>query len=476
MSSTNRLTRILILGALGANAQAQYSYTDLGTLGGDAASALGLNDVGQVVGWSTIPGCTTSQGLPCRHAFLWENGTLTDLDVLHGDEDSVARTINNAGTIVGTSERDVIFGSGTFHGAVWVGGNIAPLPDLGTGQSWANDVNEAGVISGYATDPGVLRDRVVTWSGGVIQNLGATEPHSYNRGYGINESGVLVGFAWDLFQPNDSILFDGASWFTIGGAGQFQNSEAFDVSDAGVVVGKQAFPSGGWHPAIWLTPGGAATDLGLLPGFDLGELTGVNEHGHAVGRCFTDNSPTVSHAVLYDGNQLIDLNDLLPAGVNAVLFEANEINEDGDIVGTAVVGGEFRAFLLEAGSNGGNYCTPTANSTGSAAILSTTGSTSVAANSFGLRAEPVPDDAFLFFYGPTQVQLPFGDGVRCVGGNPVRLGPPLFASANLAERAVDLAAEGIVPGSLNFQCWFRDPAAMGSGFNTSDGYEVVFLP
>ncbi|MFT4543305.1 MAG: putative HAF family extracellular repeat protein [Planctomycetota bacterium] len=478
MSRAATITHAFLLTALAPStwSQTTYQYTDLGTLGGIDSAALGLNDQGQVVGWSAIAGCMTSQGLPCRHAFLFENGTMTDIGVLPGDEDSVARTINNAGTIVGTSEANIIFGSGTFHAAIWNAGVISPLPDLGSGMSWANDINEAGVISGWAPDPSVSRDRAVTWTGGAISNVGESDAHTYNRGYGINALGSLVGFAWDLFSPNDSILFEGGSWLTIGGAGQFQNSEAFDINDNNVVVGKQAFPSGSWHPAIWLTPGGQATDLGLLPGFDLGQLSGINESGHAVGRVYTDSNPEISHAVYYDGVQLIDLNTLLPAGVNALLADATEINEDGDIVGRAVVGGAWHAFLLEVDSAGGNYCTPTVNSTGSAAGMSSTGSTSIASNSFGLRAEPTPNDAFLFFYGQTQVQVPFGNGARCVGGNPTRLGAPQFSTGNVAERTVDLVAEGFAPGSMNFQCWFRDPTGGGSGFNLSDGFEVVFLP
>ena len=35
----------------------------------------------------------------------------------------------------------------------------------------------------------------------------------------------------------------------------------------------------------------------------------------------------------------------------------------------------------------------------------------------------------------------------------------------------------VVPGaSLNFQAWFRDPAAGMSGFNLSDAIEITFQP
>ena len=39
------------------------------------------------------------------HAFLWQNGVMTDLGVLPGDEDSGASAINSLGQIVGSSGR-----------------------------------------------------------------------------------------------------------------------------------------------------------------------------------------------------------------------------------------------------------------------------------------------------------------------------------------------------------------------------------
>jgi probable HAF family extracellular repeat protein len=63
-------------------------------------AALDINDSGQVVGWST-----NSK----YYAFLWENGTLSDLNVLSGAGTrnfrlGSAEVINNAGQIIGRSD------------------------------------------------------------------------------------------------------------------------------------------------------------------------------------------------------------------------------------------------------------------------------------------------------------------------------------------------------------------------------------
>ncbi len=55
--------------------------------------------------------------------------------------------------------------------------------------------------------------------------------------------------------------------------------------------------------------------------------------------------------------------------------------------------------------------------------------------------------------------------------------PPQSAAGNVASRVIDLPTSGITnPGTHNFQCWFRDPAAGGTGFNLSDGVSATFVP
>jgi probable HAF family extracellular repeat protein len=73
--------------------------TDLGTLGGFCSSAYSINNQGQIVGLACITGDTDD------HAFIYQNGVMTDLNTLipanSGWDLQVAQSINDIGQIVG---------------------------------------------------------------------------------------------------------------------------------------------------------------------------------------------------------------------------------------------------------------------------------------------------------------------------------------------------------------------------------------
>lgn len=126
------------------------------------------------------------------------------------------------------------------------------------------------------------------------------------------------------------------------------------------------------------------------------------------------------------------------------------------------------------------YCAVVNNSTGNAAQISATGTTSIAANTFTLGVTNCPALApGLFFYGTTQIQIVFGNGNRCVGGTLWRLPIVTTSPAGVASQLLNFPSLSgpaqITPGSTwNFQFWFRDGTVAPAFFNTSNGLSATF--
>jgi hypothetical protein len=125
------------------------------------------------------------------------------------------------------------------------------------------------------------------------------------------------------------------------------------------------------------------------------------------------------------------------------------------------------------------FCTGAPNSTGFGASIGYTGSSSIGANDLVLSVARAPAQKLgLFFYGNQQVpSVPFGNGVRCVGGTIHRLPALATSPSGAAQQAFPYASSGVNAGSTwGFQFWYRDPAAGGAMFNASNAIQFVFVP
>ena len=155
--------------------------TDLGTLGGGpdvldyASAANGVNDRGQVAGWSaTTP--VSPEGSPV-HAVIWTSGAgITDLGTLPGDTSSSALKINFFGQVIGSSGKSLyVFPfeqSLPFEvtGRPFVWSKSTGIKDLNSlipaNSGWvltsANDINFWGQIVGSGTRNGKTHGFLLT--------------------------------------------------------------------------------------------------------------------------------------------------------------------------------------------------------------------------------------------------------------------------------------------------------------------------
>jgi hypothetical protein len=145
------------------------------------------------------------------------------------------------------------------------------------------------------------------------------------------------------------------------------------------------------------------------------------------------------------------------------------------------VNGVSDVFVVDRGPqcHASSFCTP---ATGGTAAIGMQGSTSLSANDLVLTCSGLPADTFgRFCLGtqPIDPGVPFGNGMRCIGGTIARLGlvQAVGTSATLAFDSTSSAFGAIRAGETRyFQLVYRDPAPGGSGFGTSDGLLVTFCP
>ncbi len=211
----------------------------LGTLGGPAASARGINDLGQIVGWADNPARQD-------RAFLYSGGVMTDLGAFGGPQ-SWAFGINELGQVVGAADTDIVPpGDVVPISRAFLYGGAGMVPIAGD-YSIARDINDTGQVVGIDASGGFL------WQQGVLTNLPLLA-----EARAINNASQVVGWG-GMIDETDALLWENGVTYNLNdlippdsGWGHLQ--VAADINDAGQIVGWGVPPSGApWH-AFLLTP------------------------------------------------------------------------------------------------------------------------------------------------------------------------------------------------------------------------------
>ena len=338
----------LVLCSLAAcAARADYSFFDLGTLADVNATARGVNNAGQVVGYTS----TVVNGQTTSTPFVWQNGAQTNLGNLTGGTKGASTGIGPDGTVVGFSLKTGVTG---YHAATWKNGvstdigatlGAAGLKTNGS-DSYANAVSSGGAIVGQYTPTGGSTTSAFISVGGTVTDLGNLGiPASIGRpvvsANAVNSSNTVVGFSYvatgssHAFSWSNGVMTDLG---TLGGT----TSAAYGINEAGTIVGNAFLTVGGYH--AFSSKNGVMTDLGTLGYYS--EARAINNLGDSVGFSSLTNSLTTQRGVLFSGGAVTDLNSFLPAGTSAFIKDAWGINDNGWIVGDATVNGATHAYLL----------------------------------------------------------------------------------------------------------------------------------
>ena len=292
-----------------------------------------LNEHGEVVGQVLIA--------PDEwRGFVWrpdQTPKLAELPTLGGHYGS-ATGINDTTEVAGYASN----ADGWTHAIHWTeAGGVEDLGALGVGYSVAMDVNNLGEAVGHTGYTDSTRRAFIWTDTGGMQVIPGAEADT--AAMAISEASAVVGAVHDeddIGTPNPP---EGRIWYddgtmdtipsTLGGTG----SIAVGLNLTNTVVGYAANGSDEYCAFKWTASGGMH-GLGSL-GYCITDdfafrsvASAVNSSGTIVGTAAYADAR--SHAVLWKGSHLYDLNDCIPSGTEwEYLDGAADISNNGCIVG-----------------------------------------------------------------------------------------------------------------------------------------------
>ena len=381
----------LLAGLVSAGVTAQivpidplYELVDLGTLGGDSSMALGMNEIGDVVGWAE-----TGSGV---HAFLWQDGQMLDLGTL-GGRFSEARDVNGFMQVVGVSN-DANEQPRAFY--AWNGmlfdlndllvQSIPPLPrepddaDFTPELLEANAINETGAIVAVGSngqddfvrtylllpvdsfDP--YRPRFTyTETGNMpaavpsqtpLRSAAISDQAGDQSGQPASGPLVTVGLGLNDFDQVVGVSMEQAFlWLENGLEGLLEighTSGANALSNWGLIVGWTAGPAGRPHATLWsVWMPDQVWSLYTPPGW-ISEALDINANGAAVGWAADNPEGNDAVAMVWTGAAW-NLNErtAVPEGPAFwdTLVEATAIDDQQRIAGFGrLTDLSLRAFIL----------------------------------------------------------------------------------------------------------------------------------
>ncbi len=346
----------LLLGVCRGAVAQTYTITDIGVLkGSNESNGFWISSNGAVVGCSDT---ANVYGYPCtgtgpgQHAFYWtRSGGLKDLGTLPGGNISGAIGINDEGQVVGYSNLSTNpSGLYNFIAFEWTpGGGMINLGRLSGGNSSsAFQINSYGMIAGDSF-VNATSVNAAAWKDSKIRNIGALPTSIFTAALSINDNNKIVGES--IFSYSPTFTSRAFAWTSAEGMKNLgtlpggDTSVANAVNSFGVVAGQSNSGSFvGWHAVKW-NSSNQIKDLGTLPGGTYSVAFGINDNHEIVGYGNIGNN--AAHALIWTGSAgMRDLNQMIPGDSGWVLINANAINSSGQITGYGSRNGHNHAFVL----------------------------------------------------------------------------------------------------------------------------------
>jgi hypothetical protein len=251
--------------------------------------------------------------------------SFTTIDV-PGATNTGAVGINNLGQIVGI----YILPNATLHGFLDIGGTFTTIDDpnatFGTG---ANDINSSGQIAGSYnfTDPNhpfegahgfLLSGSTFTPIDFPMQGVTSTTPQ------GINDSGDVVGL-YRMNSPGNGFLYSGGVYTAVNVPSSLGCcTHANGINNAGQIVGQYKFPDDNGTKHGFLKIGDTFTTIDF-PGAVATTAQGINNFGDIVGGAQIGNA---NFGFLLRGGDFFTI-----AFPGALQTQVGEISDQGNVVG-----------------------------------------------------------------------------------------------------------------------------------------------
>ena len=294
----------------------------------------GFSQAFAVNGAGTIAGRATQNG-GANPGTLFQGAGVTILPGVGGSI-GVAYDINEAGMVAGFA---TVAGNGAYHAFRYTpGGGTVDLGTLGGANSYAYSVNASGVVVGFSQLSNNGSHGFVHDGTGMVDIGSAYGPTGGSAAYGINDSGQVTGTTTVEFAPGRfgarAMIWQSGGFNVLGVLGTGNSSTGYEINNAGWVTGwSNTIGLGETRAFLW--NGTSMLNLGSLGG-DMSQGYGLNEAGDVVGMARLAN--TLDVGFLYTDGTMFDLNTLLdgsePAGRYRITA-AEGIGENGWILANA---------------------------------------------------------------------------------------------------------------------------------------------